>query len=113
MISKVFFNLIDNAFKYNRSDHPTVHISHQLTEQAHEFSVTDNGIGIQDIYSDDIFKMFKKLHVHHEFTGSGVGLALSRKIIELHQGRIWLEKKEAAGSLFKFTIPRSMGGKNE
>lgn len=110
MITKVFFNLIDNSLKYNRADQPRVSITHRLVEDSHEFSIADNGIGIPLAYSEDIFKMFKKLHVHHEFSGSGVGLALSKKIIELHGGQLWLDTETKEGSTFYFSLPISVKG---
>ncbi|PHN08265.1 sensor histidine kinase [Flavilitoribacter nigricans] len=106
MLQKVFFNLIDNGLKYNDSPAPSVSISYTEREQEHEFAVSDNGIGIQSRYSQDIFKMFKKLHGVQEFSGSGVGLALCKKIIELHGGKIWLEDPAPGGSTFRFIIPK-------
>jgi len=106
MLTKVFYNLVDNGFKYNKSATPIVKISYLGTPEQHEFSVSDNGIGIPRAYRDNIFKMFKKLHSTQEFSGVGVGLALCKKIIELHRGRIWLDTENQAGSTFKFTIPK-------
>lgn len=106
MLHKVFHHLIDNGLKYNVSDTPRVYIHYHQTGDIHEFSVTDNGIGIRSEYSEDIFKMFKKLHGINEFGGSGVGLALCRKIVELHRGKIWLDRpRNGRGSIFKFNLP--------
>lgn len=107
MLKKVFFNLIDNGLKYNENAQPSVAISYRQIDGFYEFSVVDNGIGIPEQYSEAIFKMFKKLHGTNEFSGSGVGLALCKKIIELHDGKIWLTTSEASGSTFKFTLPKS------
>lgn len=106
MLRKIFLNLIDNGLKYNGSDRPTVKICYQQQEDLYLFSVIDNGIGIHTRYSDDIFKMFKKLHGINEFSGSGVGLALCRKMIDLHGGKIWLKTDpDHKGSTFQFTLP--------
>lgn len=106
MLRKIFLNLIDNGLKYNGSDRPTVKICYQQQEDLYLFSVIDNGIGIHTRYSDDIFKMFKKLHGINEFSGSGVGLALCRKMIDLHGGKIWLKNnQDHKGSTFQFTLP--------
>ena len=106
MIQKVFYNLIDNGLKYNKSSQPKVEITHRYSGSMHEFRVSDNGIGIQTEYREDIFKMFKKLHHSGQFTGSGVGLALCRKIVELHGGKIWLATSGDSGSIFIFTLPK-------
>lgn len=107
MLKKVFLNLIDNGFKYNNQTQPKVEIRYRSTDGFHEFSVVDNGIGIPDQYSEAIFKMFKKLHGANDFSGSGVGLALCKKIVELHNGKIWLDTSRPSGSTFKFTLPTS------
>lgn len=106
MITQIFEKLVDNGLKYNTSERPAVFISHQETDDIYEFSVADNGIGIQAPYQEDVFKMFKKLHRPEEFSGSGVGLALCKKIVELHQGEIWLDQLAGSGSVFRFTIPK-------
>lgn len=107
MIHKVFYNLIHNGLKYSNASCPRVKITHRYTDHMHEFSVSDNGIGVQPQFEEDIFKMFKKLHSSGEFTGSGVGLALCRKIVELHGGKIWLAHSDENGSTFTFTLPSS------
>jgi signal transduction histidine kinase len=108
MLKKVFFNLIDNGLKYNDDPKPRVFICYQQKGNWHEFTVADNGMGIQTRYSQDIFKMFKKLHTANQFAGSGVGLALCRKIIELHSGRIWLAPSKEKGSTFQFQLPLAL-----
>lgn len=108
MLAKVFYYLIDNGFKYNHDQKPEVLVTYRKCDKKHEFSISDNGIGVPPPYQDDIFKMFKKLHPKQEYGGSGVGLALCKKIIELHRGEIWLEQNVQEGSIFRFTIPHNV-----
>lgn len=105
-IRQLFQNLISNAIKYNKSQTPIVEISSQesLTEWC--FSVRDNGIGIEQDQFDRIFKIFQRLHRQEEYPGTGIGLAVCKKIIERHEGRIWIESYPGKGSVFYFTIPK-------
>lgn len=109
MLYKVLYNLIDNGLKYNRSDRPRIIVSITDKELAYEISVADNGFGIPEAYWTDIFKMFKKLNASKSFTGSGVGLALCKRIVDLHGGKIWLETSGETGSIFKFSLPKQPG----
>lgn len=107
MLAKAFYYLIDNGFKYNHDENPQVRVTHRQSDGKHEFAVSDNGIGIPNRFRKDIFKMFKKLHPQQEYEGSGVGLALCKKIIELHGGKLWLDIKTKHGSTFYFSLPLS------
>ena len=106
LLVRVFSNLIANAIKYRSASRPQIHIS--ATEQGNNwlFCVTDNGIGLEMKYADDIFGMFKRLHGSEQYEGHGIGLALCKAVIERHGGRIWVESEPGKGSKFLFTLPK-------
>jgi PAS domain S-box-containing protein len=107
-ITNVFQNLIGNAIKYKKPQFPPrIHISSKLDKIKNEyvFSVSDNGIGIEKQYMDRIFEVFKRLHTIDEYEGTGIGLAIVKRIVERHGGRIWVESSFGEGSTFYFTIP--------
>ncbi|MGF7119118.1 PAS domain-containing sensor histidine kinase [Methanobacterium oryzae] len=105
-LTRVFLNLISNAIKFRKPDEsPKIHISCRKEDNEYIFSVQDNGIGIEKDYYNRIFTIFQRLHTLDEFHGSGIGLSISKKIIERHGGRIWVESSFGVGSTFFFTIP--------
>jgi chemotaxis family two-component system sensor kinase Cph1 len=106
LLTQVFRNLISNGIKFNRDGIPRVHISAGDHGSEWVFSVRDNGIGIEARHFERIFQMFERLNSSDEYPGYGVGLAVSRKIVERHKGRIWFESKSGEGSTFSFSIPR-------
>ncbi|MHB1356203.1 MAG: sensor histidine kinase [Anaerolineae bacterium] len=101
----VFQNLIDNAIKFRTDTPPRVEITAQQSGENWEFCMADNGIGIDPQFYDRIFIMFQRLHERGKYAGSGMGLAICKKIVERHGGRIWIESEVGKGSRFWFTIP--------
>jgi PAS domain S-box-containing protein len=101
---QVMQNLIGNSIKYRSADAPRIHVSAESREDDHVIEVRDNGIGIDPAYSDGVFKLFKRLHARQEYSGNGVGLAICRKIVQRHGGRIWVESGVGQGATFYFTI---------
>ena len=107
-LKSVFQNLILNAIKFKKKGvPPVVNISATDTGTEFLFTVKDNGIGIEKEYYDRIFIIFQRLHLRTEYAGTGVGLSLSKKIIEMHGGKIWVESAFGKGSTFYFTLPKN------
>ncbi len=104
-LAEVFQNLIDNAIKYHGPVPPHVHVSAEQTDGQWVFSVHDNGIGIDGKHVDHIFTVFKRLHSHDEFPGTGIGLAICKRAVERHGGQLSVESQLGNGSTFHFTIP--------
>jgi PAS domain S-box len=107
---KVFQNLISNAIKFKKPEiSPKIHISASLDDKRDEyvFSVSDNGIGMDPQYAERIFTIFQRLHTLDEYQGSGIGLSITKRIIERHGGRVWVKSSIGNGSTFYFTIPTS------
>ena len=104
-VRAVLSNLINNAMKYCSGHAPMIEINTKVLDGNVQIAVKDNGIGINDKYQEKIFVIFKRLHTRGEFSGTGIGLSICKKIIERHGGKIWLESKLGEGSTFYFTLP--------
>jgi PAS domain S-box-containing protein len=104
-LTQLFQNLIGNALKYRGDGPPVVEIAAVRLSDAWSFSVSDNGIGIDPAFGDRIFDMFQRLHGRDEYSGTGIGLAICKRVVDLHGGDIWVEPGPDGGSMFRFTLP--------
>jgi light-regulated signal transduction histidine kinase (bacteriophytochrome) len=105
-LQQLFQNLVGNAIKYRRPDRPPiVHVTAERQDGGWTFALSDNGIGIAPEYRENIFGLFKRLHNSDEYSGTGIGLAICKRIVDRYQGRIWVESEPGRGSTFRFTLP--------
>ena len=103
---QVFQNLLGNAIKYRRDDQtPTIDVTARAVEGYWQFTIADNGIGIAPAYQETVFGIFKRLHAQSKYDGTGMGLAICKRIIERYRGKIWVESTPGQGSRFTFSVP--------
>jgi PAS domain S-box-containing protein len=104
-LARVLQNLLSNAIKFTRAgESPAIHVDAQPHPDGWCFSVADEGIGVDPQFSERIFGMFRRLHQREEYPGTGIGLTISKRIVERHGGAIWMEERPGGGSIFKFTL---------
>jgi light-regulated signal transduction histidine kinase (bacteriophytochrome) len=99
-------NLLDNSLKFVKDKTPEINIASTEQPDCWEFIISDNGIGMKEEYKEKVFKIFQRLHTPAEYTGTGVGLAICQKVVQLHGGKIWFVSKPGAGTTFHFTISK-------
>lgn len=104
-LAQLFQNLVGNALKFRSERTPRVSVDAKRQGEEWLFSVADNGIGIEKEYSERIFQMFQRLNERGKYEGSGIGLAIAKRIVERHSGRIWFDSRVGAGTTFYFTLP--------
>jgi light-regulated signal transduction histidine kinase (bacteriophytochrome) len=106
LLVQLFQNLVGNAVKFHHPDRPPrVHVSAERVGDAWQLECRDNGIGIDDQYADRVFVIFQRLHPKDVYDGTGIGLALCKKIVEFHGGRIWIESHDGDGTSIRWTLP--------
>jgi light-regulated signal transduction histidine kinase (bacteriophytochrome) len=106
LMYQLLYNLIDNAIKFHDTRRTVIRINCITSETMHVIAVSDNGIGIPDQYHERIFNVFQRLHGRHEYDGTGIGLSISRKIVDQLGGRLWVESLPGAETTFYFSLPR-------
>ena len=104
-LTQLFQNLVGNALKFRSAETPRIHVGVSEKDKFCQFTVRDNGIGIEPQYFERIFMVFQRLHSKGEYPGTGIGLAICKKVVERHGGRIWAESGPGPGSTFWFTWP--------
>jgi light-regulated signal transduction histidine kinase (bacteriophytochrome) len=104
-LTQLFQNLIGNAIKFRGDAAPVVRVDVEGEGEARAFSIVDNGIGIEAQHRERIFQIFQRLHERDKYEGTGIGLAVCKKIVERHGGRIWVEDAPGGGCAFRFTLP--------
>ncbi len=104
-LAQLFQNLLGNAIKFRSEAPPKIHVDARRDGDCWQFSVSDNGIGIDPKFQNEIFEVFRRLHTRGQYGGTGIGLAICKKIVDRHGGRIWVESQPGQGATFHFTLP--------
>ena len=108
-LKHLFQNLIENGLKFSLpGQQPKISVTVTNQPEEWQFAIKDNGIGIEEEYLNNIFLIFTRLHSQEEYEGTGIGLALCKKLVEQHEGRIWVHSTPGKGSTFYFTIPKGL-----
>ncbi len=111
-LAQLFQNLIGNALKFRSQAPPRICVDASRHDGVWQFSVEDNGIGIEREYAQRVFQMFQRLHERGKYEGSGIGLAIAKRIVERHGGRIWFDSEAGLGTTFHFTLPAVEGSES-
>jgi light-regulated signal transduction histidine kinase (bacteriophytochrome) len=112
-LTQLFQNLVGNALKFHAGEAPKIHISCQPNGKECTIAVSDNGIGIDPRHADRIFQVFQRLHDREKYAGTGIGLAICKKIVERHGGRIWVESQPGEGATFLFNLSKAEGAETK
>jgi signal transduction histidine kinase len=110
-VGLVFQNLLGNALKFHGAALPRIHVSARPEGAMWVFAVQDNGIGMEAKQAERIFQVFQRLHTRSEYPGTGIGLAICKKVVERHGGQIWVESEPGHGATFFFTLPATETGR--
>ncbi len=105
LLTQLYQNLLGNALKFVGNERPVIHLMAEREDDLWTLGVRDNGIGLDPVYAEQIFKPFKRLHGMATYPGTGIGLSICQKAVERHGGRIWVESELGQGAHFRFTIP--------
>jgi light-regulated signal transduction histidine kinase (bacteriophytochrome) len=107
-IGQLLQNLVANAIKFRGEAEPIIHVAAVEKESTWQFSIQDNGIGIDPEYREKVFQVFERLHTRDKYSGTGVGLSICKKIVERHRGAIWIDSRPGEGTTFHFALSKDI-----